>query len=95
MKSDKLSNISGIISVLLTGVGLLLTIALVPLVKSLPEATGLPIFVVVLPTMLAFTFIGVVLGGWGLLSFHNKMHLWGLLNGGFTFLIVVLVFAFM
>ena len=81
MKSYTFANMSGSASVILSGLSLIIALVIVPLVRVLPEVIGLPIFMILMPTMVVCALTGMILGGIGLTRERTRPYLSGLLLG--------------
>ncbi|HRO25800.1 MAG TPA: hypothetical protein PLR07_16045 [Promineifilum sp.] len=91
MKSSILLNVSGIASVVLSGLGFIIALILVPLIRVLPERTGLPTFMILMPSMIVCALTGMILGGVGLMRGRKQPYLSGLLLGAAALVIYVVI----
>lgn len=81
MKSYTLANISGIVSVILSSLSFIIALIIVPLVRVLPEVIGLPLFMILMPSIVVCALTGMILGGLGLTRETKRPYLSGLLLG--------------
>lgn len=90
MKSYTLYKINNIASIALSSMALVMGLILTPLIKVLPEAIGLPLFIILLPCTIIFASLGIIFGGLSLTDEQKSPRFVGILVGCLAFLTTII-----
>lgn len=90
MKPYRNHSMTGIISIILSSIALVLSIIVVPMVRLLPENTSIIIFIIAIPILIVSAFGGVLVGALGLKARNSRYNVVGLLIGEVVLVAVIL-----
>ena len=81
MKPIKLAKVGSIVSILLSSLGCINALAITLMIRALSESKGLPVFVLLLSSMIVCALTRMFLGVLGLTSEYKPMYLIAFLFG--------------